>query len=99
MEPRAPLALAVRIEHWPIAGTFAISRGAKTQASVVIAELSDGRHRGCGECVPYGRYGETVEGVKAAIEAMGHAIAAGLDREGLQQAMPPGAARNALDCA
>ena len=60
-----PISLAVRIEHWPIAGSFTISRGAKTQAAVVVAELSDGHHRGRGECVPYGRYGETVDGVAA----------------------------------
>src|SRR5262245_7430425 len=61
-----PLALFVRVERWPIAGSFAISRGAKTEAVVVVAELSDGTHRGRGECVPYARYGETVEGVAAA---------------------------------
>jgi L-Ala-D/L-Glu epimerase / N-acetyl-D-glutamate racemase len=95
----SPISLSVRIEHWPIAGSFAISRGTKTEAVVVVAELSDGRHRGRGECVPYARYGETVEAVVAAIKAMGRNIANGLDRIALQQAMPPGAARNALDCA
>src|SRR5262245_60873525 len=95
----SPLALSVRVERWPIAGSFAISRGAKTEAAVVVAELSDGSHRGRGECVPYARYGETVEGVAAAIEAMAADIARGLDRERLQSAMEPGAARNALDCA
>src|SRR5262249_54383904 len=96
----SPLALSVRVERWPIAGSFAISRGAKTEAVVVVAELSDGTHRGRGECVPYARYGETVEGVAAAIEAMASDIAGGLDRERLQSAMPAGgAARNALDCA
>jgi L-Ala-D/L-Glu epimerase len=65
----------------------------------VVAELSDGLFRGRGECVPYARYGETVERVAAAIEAMAADVARGLDREGLQAAMPPGAARNALDCA
>jgi L-Ala-D/L-Glu epimerase / N-acetyl-D-glutamate racemase len=93
------LALSVRVERWPIAGSFTISRGAKTEAVVVVAELSDGIHRGRGECVPYTRYGETVEGVAAAIEAMSSDIADGLDREALQSAMAPGAARNALDCA
>ena len=93
------LALAVRVERWPIAGSFAISRGAKTEAVVVVAELNDGRHRGRGECVPYARYGETVEGVAAAIEAMADPIAQGLDRGRLQTAMAAGAARNALDCA
>src|SRR5262249_50953725 len=97
--PMTPLALSVRVERWPIAGSFAISRGAKTEAVVVVAELSDGTHRGRGECVPYARYGETVEGVAAAIEAMASDIARGMDRDRLQSAMPPGAARNALDCA
>ena len=91
--------LAVRVERWPIAGSFTISRGAKTEAVVVVAELSDGSHRGRGECVPYARYGETVEQVAAAIEAMADPIANGLDRECLQTAMAAGAARNALDCA
>jgi L-alanine-DL-glutamate epimerase-like enolase superfamily enzyme len=95
----AAISLTVRIEHWPIAGAFTISRGSKTEAAVVVAELSDGGHRGRGECVPYGRYGETVEGVAAAIEALRPVIAGGLDRAGLQQALPAGAARNALDCA
>src|SRR5262249_5108498 len=93
------LALSVRVERWPIARSFAISRGAKTEAVVVVAELSDGSHRGRGECVPYARYGETVEGVAGAIAAMSSDIARGLDRERLQSAMPAGAARNALDCA
>ena len=91
--------LAVRVERWPIAGSFTISRGAKSEAVVVVAELSDGSHRGRGECVPYARYGETVEQVAAAIEAMADPIANGLDRERLQTAMAAGAARNALDCA
>jgi L-alanine-DL-glutamate epimerase-like enolase superfamily enzyme len=89
----------VRRELWPIAGTFAISRGTKTQAEVVVAELSDGAHTGRGECVPYGRYGETAEGVAAAIEAMAPALAAGAGRDALSRTMPAGAARNALDCA
>jgi L-alanine-DL-glutamate epimerase-like enolase superfamily enzyme len=93
------VSLRTQIERWPLAGAFTISRGSKTEAAVVVAELSDGRHLGRGECVPYARYGESVEAVKAAIETMADAIAGGLDRVGLQSAMPPGAARNALDCA
>jgi L-Ala-D/L-Glu epimerase len=99
MMPPSPIALTTRAECWPIAGTFTISRGAKTEAAVVIAELSDGQHRGRGECVPYARYGETVETVMAAIEAMRPAVARGLDRQALQQVMAAGAARNAIDCA
>ena len=95
----AALTLSVAAESWPIAGSFAISRGAKTQAVVVVAELGDGRHRGRGECVPYARYGESVDSVTAALAAMRAQLAAGLDRRALQDAMPPGAARNALDCA
>jgi L-alanine-DL-glutamate epimerase-like enolase superfamily enzyme len=94
-----PLSLTVRTESWPIAGAFSISRGAKTEAQVVVAELSDGRHKGRGECVPYARYNETVAGVMAALGAIGNKLAFGLDRTALQQAMPAGAARNALDCA
>ena len=94
-----PLSLAVRTESWPIAGAFSISRGAKTEAQVVVAELSDGRHKGRGECVPYARYDETVAGVMAALGAIGNRLGSGLDRTALQQAMPAGAVRNALDCA
>ena len=91
--------LSVRIERWPLAGAFTISRGSKTEAYVVVAELSDGTHRGRGESVPYRRYGETADGIVAAIEAMRPRLRQGLDRAALQHAMHPGAARNALDCA
>jgi L-alanine-DL-glutamate epimerase-like enolase superfamily enzyme len=91
--------LVARIERWPIAGAFTISRGAKTEAVTVVAELSRGGHAGRGECVPYPRYGETAEATLAAIEAMAEPFAQGLDRQALQALMPPGAARNALDCA
>ena len=91
--------LRVQIERWPIAGSFTISRGAKTEAEVVVAELSDGSHAGRGECVPYARYGETIERVAATIEGLREALTQGLDRAALQRALPAGAARNALDCA
>ena len=91
--------LSVQIERWPLATAFSISRGTKTEAVVVVAELSDGIHRGRGESVPYARYGETPDGIVAAIEALRPALRRGLDRAELQRAMPPGAARNALDCA
>jgi L-Ala-D/L-Glu epimerase len=91
--------LDARIERWPIAGSFTISRGAKTEAVTVVAEV---RYAGCsgrGECVPYPRYGETTEATLAALKSMQEAVARGLDRQALQAAMPAGAARNALDCA
>jgi len=66
-----PLALAIATERWPIAGSFDISRGRKTEAVVVVAELSDGVSRGRGECVPYARYGESVASVTAQINAIG----------------------------
>ncbi len=91
--------LTVAVERFPIAGSFVISRGAKTEAVVVTATVRDGAAIGRGECVPYARYGETVEGVVAAIEAARHAIEAGADRGGLPGLMPAGAARNAVDCA
>src|SRR5512135_3702259 len=94
-----PQRLSVSRRAWPLAQPFAISRGSKTTAEVVIAEVSDGEFRGRGECVPYPRYGESVDSVVAALEAMKGAVFSGLDRRELQRAMPPGAARNALDAA
>jgi L-alanine-DL-glutamate epimerase-like enolase superfamily enzyme len=94
-----PLALTVRTERWPVAGSFAIARGSRTEAVVVVVELSDGTYAGRGECVPYRRYGETVEKVIAAIEGERDALAHDLDRTALQTNMGPGAARNVLDCA
>ena len=91
--------LAARIARWPIAGSFTISRGAKTEAVTVVAELSLGGYTGRGECVPYPRYGETAEATLVALQAMQGPLSQGLDRKTLQAAMPPGAARNALDCA
>lgn len=89
----------VSIEKFPIAGTFTISRGSRTEVAVVVATVEDGETAGRGECVPYARYCETVEGVAAQIEALGDAIALGASRVDLMTFLPPGAARNALDCA
>ena len=83
-------------ERWPIAGSFAISRGTKREANVVIARVSDGKLAGRGECVPYGRYGETIDSVLKAIAAT---PADGLDPITLARRLPAGAAGNALDCA
>jgi L-alanine-DL-glutamate epimerase-like enolase superfamily enzyme len=91
--------LSVRCERWPIAGAFTISRGSKTEAEVVVAEITDGTFTGRGECTPYPRYGETAPGVAAAIAGFDDDIRSGLDRAALQRVLPAGAARNALDCA
>jgi L-Ala-D/L-Glu epimerase len=91
--------LSVTVEHFPIAGSFVISRGAKTRASVVVATLESDGLRGRGECVPYERYGESVDRVLAQIEIVRAAIEAGADKADLQSLMPRGAARNAVDCA
>jgi L-alanine-DL-glutamate epimerase-like enolase superfamily enzyme len=61
--------------------------------------LSGGGFSGRGECVPYARYGESIESVTAALEVLRPRLATGLTRETLQKVMPPGAARNAMDCA
>jgi len=91
--------LRLRHESWPIAGRFTISRGSKTTAEVIVAEIEQDGRLGRGECVPYGRYGESIESVMALLRGQSDAIARGLTREALQEALPPGAARNALDCA
>ncbi|SIT59949.1 hypothetical protein BQ8794_90114 [Mesorhizobium prunaredense] len=91
--------ISVESERFPIAGTFTISRGSKTEAEVVTVTIREDGKSGRGECVPYKRYGETIEGVRDAIEAMREQIAGGISRAALLDAMPAGAARNAVDCA
>ena len=83
----------------PLRSAFAISRGAKTSAETVRVTLESNEIRARGECVPYPRYGETIESVVEQIGEYRHQIERGLSREELQSAMPPGAARCALDCA
>ena len=91
--------LDATVESFPIAGTFAISRGSKVSADVVVCAIRQDGVTGRGECVPYARYGESLDGVRAAIEAAAPLVAGGIDRDGLLAAMRPGAARNAVDCA
>lgn len=91
--------LLATTESFPIAGTFTISRGAKTTAEVVTCTIGGSGLSGRGECVPYARYGESVAGVLAAIEDMRGAVEDGMGREELARIMPAGAARNAIDCA
>ena len=91
--------LTVRTESWPIRGTWTISRGSTTAVELVVVELEARGAKGRGECRPYARYGETMQGVVEAIEGLRPGLAGGLDRIGLQEVLPAGAARNALDCA
>ena len=96
---RPALRVSCAVETFPIAGSFVIARGAKTEARVVVATITDGGAGGRGECVPYARYGESVESVVAAIEGVRAALEHEPDRAHLQDLLPAGAARNALDCA
>ncbi|MEI2383832.1 N-acetyl-D-Glu racemase DgcA [Breoghania sp. JC706] len=91
--------LTIQREAWPLAEAFTISRGSRTEAVVVVVEIEQDGHIGRGECVPYPRYGETVENVMSAIRGRETDLAAGLGREALRTTMPAGAARNAIDCA
>jgi len=93
------IGLSVRHESWPIRGAFTISRGSKTAADVVVVTLDRAGKAGRGECVPYARYGETVDSVIEQVAAQREALENDMDRDALQQALPAGAARNALDCA
>lgn len=89
------LDLEVHAERWPLAEAFVISRGAKSEAEVVVVTIRDGAIVGRGEAVPYARYGETRDGVVGAIsEWQPHR-----DRDRLLVELPAGAARNAIDCA
>jgi L-alanine-DL-glutamate epimerase-like enolase superfamily enzyme len=91
--------LKVSHESWPLAKALTISRGVRRSAEVVVVEIRDGDATGRGECMPYAHYGESVPAVIAEIEALRGKIADGLECAALQSALPPGAARNALDCA
>jgi L-alanine-DL-glutamate epimerase-like enolase superfamily enzyme len=85
--------VSVTRDIFRLAQVFTISRGSRTEAQVLTVTVSDGAHQGRGECVPYARYGETLDSVTAQIEG-----ASVTDRASLA-ALPAGAARNALDCA
>lgn len=91
--------LSVVDERFPIAGTFTISRGSKTEAEVLTCTIAESDFIGRGECVPYKRYGETLESVREQIEKARRAIENGATRADLLTLMPAGAACNAVDCA
>jgi len=94
-----PMKLHARIERWPVAGAFTISRGAKTYVDIVVAEIVDGDHAGRGEGTAIYYHGESAGSVLAQVQAQTDAVANDLSRAELQRLLPRGAARNALDCA
>lgn len=86
-------------ETWPLHTPFVIARGSRSEARVVVVEIDEDGVKGVGECTPYPRYGESIASVMAQIMTVAGQVEAGLSREQLLQALPGGAARNALDCA
>ena len=90
--------LTWRRETWPIRGGFTISRGSRTKAEVIVVEIKSGGHGGWAECVPYARYGESLASVGQQIDDTRAAVEAGADRLELAAQLPPGAARNGIDC-
>lgn len=95
----APLKLHVAHERWPLRAPFRISRGERHAADVVVVRVDKGGAHGLGESSPYPRYGETIDSVVAQVESLRPMLADGLDRRRLASLLPPGAARNAVDCA
>src|SRR5882724_4446255 len=91
------LKIEAKEEIWPLHHPFRISRGSRTETQVVVATMADGEHVGRGECVPIKRYNQSAASVLAQIESIQDI--GDLDRNKLQQLLPPGAARNALGCA
>jgi L-alanine-DL-glutamate epimerase-like enolase superfamily enzyme len=87
--------ITATLETFPLARTFTISRGSKTEARVITVTITRHGITGRGESVPYARYGETPETVLAQVATLPE----GLTRAALQDTLPPGAARNAVDCA
>ena len=84
-------------ETWPLVKPFRISRGSRTEAQVVVVTVTDGQHTGRGEGVPIKRYNQSSASVLAEIESIKNAP--NLNRQQLRKLLPPGAARNAVDCA
>lgn len=91
--------LLIEQQSWPLREVFTIARGSKTTAITVLVHISEHGFSSRGECVPYARYGETVEGVMAQVESLRTFIEQGGTRTALQAQIGAGAARNALDCA
>lgn len=91
--------ISISRDVFPLAAAFNISRGSKTEALVLTVSISEDGKTGHGECVPYARYGESLDSVSAQIESIVPELEGGLDTNGLQTALPAGAARNAVDCA
>ncbi len=91
--------LSVSNDSFSLAQVFTISRGSRTEAKVITVRLDNDGYSGYGECVPYARYGESIESVNEQIESVRGAIVDGMTRQDLQHALPAGTARNALDCA
>ena len=87
--------ITVEADSFRLAEVFTIARGSRTEARVLRVTVERGGVTGQGECVPYARYGESLDSVTAEIEALPQDIT----RAALQDALEPGAARNALDCA
>jgi L-alanine-DL-glutamate epimerase-like enolase superfamily enzyme len=87
--------ISVSEDVFRLAEVFTISRGSRTEAKVLTVRVARGGFEGRGECVPYARYGESLQSVAAQIEALPDDIT----RNALQEALAPGAARNAVDCA
>jgi L-alanine-DL-glutamate epimerase-like enolase superfamily enzyme len=84
---------------WTLARPFTTARGVEPSADIVVAEIFDVESRGRGEAVPLRRCGESINSVVSALNALKGAVFSGLNRDTLQNALPLGAARNALDCA
>ena len=91
--------LHAQLDRFPLSRPFRIARGVKTAADVVTVTIAQGEAVGRGEAVPYPRYGESVASALAQIDSMRGFIERGEGREALLDALPAGAARNALDCA
>src|SRR6267154_514190 len=90
--------LKVATQSWPLDKPFRIARGIRTEAHVIVVTVNDGKHSGHGEAVPCRRYGETIDSTLAQLEGV-RLKGERVSREQIQELLPAGAARNALDCA
>lgn len=89
------MTITVERDIFRLAQVFTISRGSRTEAQVLTVRVARDGVTGWGECVPYARYGETLDSVTREILSLPPDVT----REALQGILPAGAARNAVDCA
>jgi L-alanine-DL-glutamate epimerase-like enolase superfamily enzyme len=93
------ITLAAEIEQWPLAAPFRISGRIFELIDVLVVSLEQNGSVGRGEAAGVFYKNDTPSRMLSQISALRATIEGGITREAVQKMLPPGGARNALDCA